>query len=81
MAEIINAKEAWRRTVEVVKSKYLTLEQVMDKIHRAINNGDCRILAIIDKDVVKQLKKLKYEVSDGMDPGEKLISWGRGKIK
>ena len=64
MAEIFDAKEAWRRTVEVVKSKQLTIEQVMDKIQSAINKGEGAIVAIIGKDVAKRLKKLKYEVSD-----------------
>ena len=81
MAEIFDAKEAWRRTVKSVKSKQLTIEQVMDEIQDATNRGKCRILAIIDEDVKKQLKKLKYKVSDGIDPGEKFIEWGRGKIK
>ena len=81
MAEIFDAKEAWRRTVEVVKSKQLTIEQVMDKIQSAINKGDGSILAVIGKDVEKQLKKLKYKVSDSVSPGRKIIQWGRGKIK
>ena len=81
MTEIFDAKEAWRRTVEVVKSKQLTIEQVMDKIQSAINRGDGATLAIIDKDVEKRLKKLKYKVSNGIDPGEKYISWRRGEIK
>lgn len=81
MAEIFDAKEAWRRTVEVVKSKQLTIEQVMDKIQSAINKGEGAIVAIIGKDVAKRLKKLKYEVSDGIDPGEKYIKWKRGKIE
>ena len=81
MAEIFDAKEAWRRTVEIVKSKQLTIEQVMDKIQAAINKGDGAIVAIIDKDVEKRLKKLKYKVSNGIDPGEKYISWKRGKIE
>ena len=81
MAEIFDAKEAWRRTVEIVKSKQLTIEQVMDKIQSAINKGDGAIVAIIDKDVEKRLKKLKYKVSNGIDPGEKYISWKRGKIE
>lgn len=81
MAEIFDAKEAWRRTVEIVKSKQLTIEQVMDKIQSAINKGDGAIVAIIDRDVEKRLKKLKYKVSNGIDPGEKYISWKRGKIE
>lgn len=81
MAEIFDAKEAWRRTVEVVKSKQLTIEQVMDKIQSAIDKGDGAIVAVIDKGVEKRLKKLKYKVSNGIDPGEKFISWKRGEIK
>lgn len=53
----------------------------MDKIQSAINRGDGATLAIIDKDVEKRLKKLKYKVSNGIDPGEKYISWRRGEIK
>ena len=81
MAEIFDAKEAWRRTVEVVKSKQLTIEQVMDKIQSAINSGDNCVGVIIGKDVEKQLKKLKYKIFDSASPGRKIIQWGRGKIK
>ena len=81
MAEIFDAEEAWRRTVEVVKSKQLTVEQVMDKIQSAIDKGEGAIVAVIGKDIEKRLKKLKYKVSNGIDPGEKFISWKRGEIK
>ena len=53
----------------------------MDKIQSAINSGDDCIGVIIGKDVTKQLKKLKYKVSDSVSPGRKIIQWGRGKIK
>jgi hypothetical protein len=81
MAEIFDAKEAWRRTVKIIKSNQLTIEQVMDKIQSAIDKGDSRILVTIDKGVKKQLKKLKYKVEDGFDPSEYRVSWRRGKIK
>ena len=81
MAEIFDAKEAWRRTVEVVKSKQLTLEQVMEEIQSAIDKGNCRVFVTIDKGVKKQLKKLKHKVESGYDPSKYRVSWERGKVK
>ena len=81
MAEIFDAKEAWRRTVNTIKSNQLTLEQVMGRIQSAIDRGDCRILIITSKDVAKQLKKLKYKVESGFDPSKYRISWRQGNVK